>query len=104
MLFNSYQFIFGFLPAVCVSYFVVARFWGRRAGMGVLVAASLFFYGWWNDRYLWILLLSIGGREKSTFLDSSCWIGIQSAPPRVFQICELLRSEPQHSVRPRLAS
>ena len=60
MLFNSYQFIFGFLPAVCVSYFVVARFWGRRAGMAVLVAASLFFYGWWNDRYLWILLLSIG--------------------------------------------
>jgi D-alanyl-lipoteichoic acid acyltransferase DltB (MBOAT superfamily) len=60
MLFNSYQFIFGFLPAVCVSYFFVARFWGRRAGMAVLVAASLFFYGWWNDRYLWILLLSIG--------------------------------------------
>jgi alginate O-acetyltransferase complex protein AlgI len=60
MLFNSYQFIFGFLPAVCVSYFVVARFCGRRAGAVVLVAGSLFFYGWWNDRYLWILLLSIG--------------------------------------------
>jgi alginate O-acetyltransferase complex protein AlgI len=60
MLFNSYQFIFGFLPAVCAAYFVVARFWGRRAGVAVLVAGSLFFYGWWNERYLWILLLSIG--------------------------------------------
>jgi alginate O-acetyltransferase complex protein AlgI len=60
MLFNSYQFIFGFLPAVCISYFVAAHFWGRRAGIAVLVAGSLFFYGWWNERYLWILLLSIG--------------------------------------------
>jgi alginate O-acetyltransferase complex protein AlgI len=60
MLFNSYQFIFGFLPAVCALYFVVARFWGRRVGAAVLVVASLFFYGWWNERYVWILLLSIG--------------------------------------------
>jgi hypothetical protein len=60
MLFNSYQFIFGFLPTVCIAYFVAVRFWGRRAGMAVLVAGSLFFYGWWNERYLWILLLSIG--------------------------------------------
>jgi alginate O-acetyltransferase complex protein AlgI len=60
MLFNSYQFIFGFLPAACVAYFVVARFWGRRAGAAVLVAASLFFYSWWDERYVWILLLSIG--------------------------------------------
>jgi alginate O-acetyltransferase complex protein AlgI len=60
MLFNSFQFIFAFLPATCLAYFIAARFWGRRAGMVVLVGASLFFYAWWNDRYLWILLLSIG--------------------------------------------
>jgi D-alanyl-lipoteichoic acid acyltransferase DltB (MBOAT superfamily) len=60
MLFNSYQFIFGFLPAACLAYFLAARFGGRRAGIAVLAAASLFFYGWWNARYLWILLLSIG--------------------------------------------
>jgi alginate O-acetyltransferase complex protein AlgI len=59
MLFNSYQFIFGFLPAICLSYFVIARFFGGRAGVSVLVLGSLFFYGWWNERYLWILLLSI---------------------------------------------
>ena len=28
--------------------------------MVVLVGASLFFYGWWDWRYVWILLLSIG--------------------------------------------
>jgi alginate O-acetyltransferase complex protein AlgI len=60
MLFNSYQFIFVFLPATCVAYFIAARFWGQRAGMAVLVGASLIFYAWWNYRYVWILLLSIG--------------------------------------------
>jgi D-alanyl-lipoteichoic acid acyltransferase DltB (MBOAT superfamily) len=60
MLFNSYQFIFVFLPVTCVAYFIAARFWGRRAGMAVLVGASLIFYAWWNYRYVWILLLSIG--------------------------------------------
>lgn len=60
MLFNSYQFIFGFLPAVCVLYFVAARYWDRRAGIALLVGASLFFYGWWNANFLWVLLLSIG--------------------------------------------
>jgi hypothetical protein len=39
MLFNSYQFTFGFLPAVCVAYFVVARFWGARAGAAAQVSA-----------------------------------------------------------------
>ena len=35
-------------------------FLGPPAGCAVLVGASLFFYGWWNERYVWILLLSIG--------------------------------------------
>ena len=60
MLFNSYQFIFGFLPAVCLLYFIATRFGGRSAGVAVLVGASLVFYGWWDIRYLWVLLLSIG--------------------------------------------
>jgi alginate O-acetyltransferase complex protein AlgI len=48
------------LTRISSSSAVVARFAGRRAGIAVLAAASLFFYGWWNARYLWILLLSIG--------------------------------------------
>ena len=55
MLFNSFPFIFGFLPIV-VAGFVVLR--GRSSGLwwiGWLVAASLFFYGWWNPVYLPLL-------------------------------------------------
>ena len=54
MLFNSYAFLFGFLPVVLLLYFLV----GRRsalAAIGFLAAASLFFYGWWNPRYLLLL-------------------------------------------------
>src|SRR6266487_3703113 len=86
MLFNSYQFIFGFLPVVCVCYFLAAHWWDRRAGMAVLVGASLFFYGWWNPSYLWILLLSIGcnaafaialirGKKKQRLLVLLCGLG-----------------------------
>jgi alginate O-acetyltransferase complex protein AlgI len=86
MLFNSYQFIFGFLPAVCVCYFLAAHWCDRRAGMAVLVGASLFFYGWWNPSYLWILLLSIGcnaafaialirGKKKQRLLILLCGLG-----------------------------
>jgi D-alanyl-lipoteichoic acid acyltransferase DltB (MBOAT superfamily) len=60
MLFNSYQFIFAFLPAVCLAYFVAARFTGVRGATAVLAAASLVFYGWWHPRFTWVLLGSIG--------------------------------------------
>src|SRR5215472_12759033 len=59
MLFNSYQFIFGFLPAVCLLYFIAARFTGDRGATLCLAAASLVFYGWWDPRYTWVLLCSI---------------------------------------------
>ena len=58
MLFNSYAFLFGFLPAVLFLYFLV----GRRsalAAIGFLALASLFFYGWWNPRYLLLLCGSV---------------------------------------------
>ena len=109
MLFNSYQFIFGFLPAVCIAYFVAVHFWGRRAGMGVLVAGSLFFYGWWNERYLWILLLVDRmqcrfrprvdpGREAAAVLDPSPRIGIQSLAAGLFQICTFRGAKSQRAV------
>ncbi len=58
MLFNSYGFIFLFLPAALGLFFGIAR--GRpRAAAGLLVGASLFFYGWWNPVYLVLLAGSI---------------------------------------------
>jgi len=59
MLFNSHVFIFAFLPAVLAAFFIVASLGGRQPAIAVLVAASLFFYGWWNPAYLLLLGLSV---------------------------------------------
>ena len=59
MLFNSYEFIFLFLP---VSFFVYFYLNSKRlstASKGWLVFSSLFFYSWWNISYLPLILLSI---------------------------------------------
>ncbi len=58
MLFNSVEFIFGFVPAVLLGFFLLARF-SRAVALGWLTAASLFFYGWWNPAWLPLLLASM---------------------------------------------
>ncbi|HPU15974.1 MAG TPA: MBOAT family protein, partial [Polymorphobacter sp.] len=58
MLFSSYIFIFGFLPAALVLFYLASRFSGK-AGMAVLTLMSLGFYTWWRPDQLWILLFSI---------------------------------------------
>ena len=59
MLFNSYAFIFLFLPLTLALFFVLART-SHVLAAGWLAAASLFFYGWWNPAYVGLLMLSIG--------------------------------------------
>jgi len=58
MLFNSFTFIFLFLPVCALVYFWLARR-SQAAAAGWLAAASLFFYGWWSLRYIPLLLASI---------------------------------------------
>src|SRR5262245_45576493 len=60
MLFNSYPFLFLFLPVALLGYVLVARTVGRGAAFSWLVLASLFFYGWWRWFNLALLLLSLG--------------------------------------------
>lgn len=58
MLFNSFAFLLGFLPITLAVFFIL----GRRSqvwGAAWLAAASLFFYGWWDYRYLPLILASI---------------------------------------------
>ena len=57
MLFNSYDYLLYFLPLSLVGFFAL----GRRPTWAVawLVAASLFFYAWWDPRYLPLILGSI---------------------------------------------
>lgn len=58
MLFNSYAFIFCFLPVTLTGYFLLAR-WNENWAAGWLAAASLVFYGYWNVVYVPLLVLSI---------------------------------------------
>ncbi len=51
MYFNSYAYIFLFLPVSVIGYFVVAN-WNMKASNCCFVVASLFFYGYWNISYL----------------------------------------------------
>ncbi len=59
MLFNSYGFIFIFLPfSFFVYFFLLQKRWLLGA-KSFLVFASLFFYSWWNISYLPIILSSL---------------------------------------------
>src|ERR1700730_10971673 len=58
MLFSSFTFAFQFLPATILA-FAAARRHSPRAGIMVLVAASLFFYGAWRPIYLLLFVASV---------------------------------------------
>lgn len=60
MPFQSYAFLFAFLPLAVAGYYVCARAFGYRRAHLWLVAASLAFYGWYSLPALGLLLLSIG--------------------------------------------
>jgi len=59
LLFNSYEFIFAFLPITFLIYFYLNHKKQSEASKGFLVASSLFFYSWWNVAYLPIILSSM---------------------------------------------
>jgi alginate O-acetyltransferase complex protein AlgI len=59
MLFNSYQFAFGFLPITLAIFGVISARACRRACAGFLILASLCFYAWWNWHYLFLFGFSI---------------------------------------------
>jgi len=59
LLFNSYEFIFIFLPITLFVYFYLNKKRLTEAGKGFLVFSSLFFYSWWNIAYLPLILSSM---------------------------------------------
>ena len=59
MLFNSFIFIFSFLPITFLLYFYLNKLSLHRASKLFLVFASLFFYAWWNIIYLPLILASL---------------------------------------------
>jgi alginate O-acetyltransferase complex protein AlgI len=58
MLFQSQEFILLFLPAAVICYYLVAG--SAVARQCVLIAASLVFYGWWDARFIPLLVGQIG--------------------------------------------
>lgn len=58
MLFNSFTFIFLFLPLTALVYFLLARR-SHEFAAAWLALASLAFYGWWSFSYIPLLLGSI---------------------------------------------
>jgi hypothetical protein len=59
MLFNSYVFIFLFLPATWLVWRAALALNQQRLGVAWLCLASLFFYGYWAWQYAPLLVLSL---------------------------------------------
>ena len=59
MLFNSYIFIFGFLPPVLLIYWGLHRIGKTQAALSFLVPVSFIFYAYWNPPFVFLLAGSI---------------------------------------------
>ena len=54
MLFNSHEFLFVFLPATLLGFFLIGRF-SRQGAILWLILTSLVFYGWWRPLNILII-------------------------------------------------
>ena len=59
MLFNSFPFIFLFLPLVVGVFFAIGRQNKQQLAIAWLVFSSLVYYGWWRLEYLGLIIGSI---------------------------------------------
>ena len=69
MLFNSFPFLFVFLPVTLAGFYAIAII-GKSAARLWLVLVSFAFYIWWHPAFVVILAPSIA-------FNYSCGIGIQ---------------------------
>lgn len=59
MLFNSYPFMFAFLPVTLALFFLLGRFATRDLAIAFLALASVFFYAWWSPIYILLILAEV---------------------------------------------
>ena len=59
MLFNSYEFIFLFLPITLIIYFTLNSYGKNNIAKEWLIIASLYFYSYFHLSYLYLILTSI---------------------------------------------
>ena len=81
MLFSSLPFLYYFLPAVLIVYFPAPR-WAKN---GVLLLSSLFFYGWGEPKYVYLMIATIG-------LFYGCGLAIEGAKQQTWKRVWLLVS------------
>ena len=68
MLFNSLEFAI-FLALFCCIYYPLRRHF--RAQNMLIIAASYIFYGWWDVRFLQLILISTALDFMSALMDQS---------------------------------
>lgn len=59
MPFNSFDFIFVFLPIAVAGYYLIQKYFSHTTSLTFLLLASIAFYGWWDVSLLWVLVTSI---------------------------------------------
>lgn len=104
MLFSSFEFLFLFLPLTWLGFRLLSRWSGTRLPIAWLTLASLFYYAWWDYRYLILLLGSdvfnyLAGRrllasqdDRSGRLLLNMAIAINLAPLVLFKYAGFLAS------------
>lgn len=60
MLFNSYEFLFVFLPVTLIIFTWLNRKHSGKSAVAFLGAASILFYGWYDYRHVAVIAVSIG--------------------------------------------
>ena len=82
MLFNSFEFLFVFLPITLAVFFLLGSKGLTRTAGAWLAAASLAFYGYWNPAHVPLIVASIGinyfvgERITRTRSKSLLWLGV----------------------------
>lgn len=76
MVFNSYIFIFAFLPLVLAGYYLFNRFGKYKCAQVFLICASFVFYGYFNYFYVFLLLGSI-------LLNYLCYCRLRKMPKKL---------------------
>ena len=85
MLFNSYEYILGFLPVTVLVFLALGRS-SRSLALGWLILASVFFYAWWRP----INLLIIGPSIAVNFAFARVLLGLAGDEARARQRTALL--------------
>jgi alginate O-acetyltransferase complex protein AlgI len=78
MLFNSYTFLFAFLPIAIVGYYLLGHRATVESAKLWLIGASFVFYGWWNAAFVLLLVISIA----INYLFSLAILGEEKRPHR----------------------